>query len=73
MSSSTRWVEVMLNPGCRMNNYYWLEGPLQGDSGTRIAVLHTGQEQQCSNCLKSDREGCKAQGNGKACIEMKTP
>ena len=49
MMGSTRWVEMELNEGCCMNNFYWLEGPLQGDTGARITVLHNGQEQQCSN------------------------
>ena len=73
MMGSTRWVEMELNEGCCMNNFYWLEGPLQGDTGARITVLHNGQEQQCSNCLKTGRGGCRAQGNGKACAELKTP
>ena len=62
-----------MKPGVYMNNFYWMEGPLQGDNGTRITVLHSGQEQQCSHCLKTDRGGCKAFGNGKACEQLKTP
>ena len=73
MVGSTRWVEMEFNPGCSMNNFYWLKGPLQGDNGTRITVLHNGQEQQCSNCLRTGRGGCRAQGNGKACAEIKNP
>ena len=55
-------------------NYYWLEGPLSGDQGRRVLVLHNGQMSQCSHCLrKSGNGGCPAGGNGKACFLMKTP
>ena len=73
MMGGTRWVEMEFKSGYIMNNFYWMEGPLPGDTGCRITVLHTGQDQQCSHCLKTGREGCRAQGNGKACKEMKTP
>jgi len=46
---------------------------LQGDIGSRITVLHNGQEQQCSHCLKTGRGGCKAIGNGKACKQLGNP
>ena len=62
-----------LNPGTCFKNFYWMEGPLPGDTGSRITVLHSGQEQQCSHCLKTGREGCRAFGNGKACQELGTP
>ena len=71
MVGSTRWVEMDLK--ANMNNFYWLEGPLPGDRGSRVTVLHSGQDQQCSNCLRTGRGGCKAMGNGKACEEMKIP
>ena len=71
MMGSTRWVEMELKTS--MNNFYWLEGPLPGDTGSRVTVLHSGQEQQCSNCLKTGRTGCKAFGNGKVCVQLKTP
>jgi hypothetical protein len=35
--------------------------------------LHSGQDQQCSHCLKTGRGGCRALGNGKACEQLKTP
>ena len=73
MTGGTRWVEMELKPGIFMNNYYWLEGPLQGDIGSRITVLHNGQEQQCSHCLNTGRGGCRALGNGKACKLLETP
>ena len=63
MMGGTRWVEIELKPGVCFNNFYWMEGPLPGDIGSRITVLHSGQEQQCSNCLKTGRGGCKALGN----------
>ena len=73
MMGGTRWVEMELQPGVSMNNFYWLEGPLQGDNGSRVTVLHSGQDQQCSFCLKTGRGGCRAQGNGKACEMLNTP
>ena len=70
MMGATRWVEMELKPGCSMNNFYWLEGPLQGDTGSRVTVLHSGQEQQCTHCLKTGRSGCRALGNGKMCEQL---
>ena len=71
-TGSTRFVDMELNEGMTFNNYYWLEGPLSGDQGRRILVLHSGQDQQCSNCLGQSSH-CPANGNGKLCTEMKTP
>ena len=62
MVGGTRWVEIEMKPGIS----------LQGDNGSRITVLHSGQEQQCSNCLRTGKGGCKALGNGKACAQMDT-
>ena len=73
MMGATRWVEMELKPGTSMNNFYWLEGPLPGDVGTRVTVLHSGQDQQCSHCLRTGRGGCPSKGNGKACALLKTP
>ena len=56
-----------------MNNFYWMEGPLPGDTSSRITVLHGGQIQQCSNCLKVATQGCPGQGNEKACAALKVP
>ena len=56
-----------------MNNYYWMEGPLPGDTGCRVTVLHAGKTQQCSNCLKLAPLGCPGKGNGKACTALGTP
>ena len=51
-----------------------MEGPLSGDHGRRILVLHNGQTSQCSHCLrKAGPGGCPAGGNGKACDKMKIP
>ena len=71
-TGSTRFVDMELHEGMTFNNYYWLEGPLPGDQGRRILVLHSGQDQQCSNCL-GQSSSCPANGNGKLCTEMKTP
>merc|ERR1711944_293424 len=56
-----------------MENYYWLEGPLQGDSGRRVLVLHNNQEPQCSHCLRKYSSGCPGNGNGRACEQLGTP
>ena len=53
MMGGTRWVEMEMRPGVCFNNFYWMEGPLPGDTGSRITVLHSGQEQQCSHCLQT--------------------
>ena len=66
-----RSVEVKMTPGKQFENFYWMEGPLEEDRGCRITVLHQGQEQQCSHCLK--RSNCPAGGNGKACQLLNTP
>ena len=74
MRGSTRYVDMELSKGSCMMNYYWLEGPLSGDQGRRVLVLHNGQATQCSHCLKkAGPGGCQAGGNGKACNLMGTP
>ena len=74
MRGSTRFVDMELNKGANMMNYYWMEGPLSGDQGRRVLVLHNGQVSQCSHCLrKAVQGGCPAGGNGKACFLMETP
>ena len=73
MLGGTRFVEMEMFKGTSMNNFYWMEGPLPGDTGSRITVLHGGQIQQCSNCLKVATQGCPGQGNGKACAALKVP
>ena len=67
LTGSTRFVDVELNQGVSFENYYWLEGPLPGDVGKRIVVLHSNQPPQCSHCLQRAGLGCPAMGNGKAC------
>ena len=67
LQGSTRFVDMELSPGARFMNYYWMEGPLPGDRGCRITVLHSGQERQCSNCLRTMSNGCPGQGQGKVC------
>ena len=68
--SSNRFVMIKIKPGYYFNNYYWMEGPLPGDQGRRITVLHSGQPQQCSFCLDSVETGCLGFGNGRKCEEM---
>ena len=72
MVSGTRFIELELFSGASLNNFYWMEGPLPGDSGCRVTVLHPGQIQQCSNCLQLATMGCPGKGNGKACEALKT-
>ena len=72
-TGSTRFVDMELNEDSSFNNYYWMEGLFPGDQGRRVLVLHSGQAQQCSNCLKVG-PNCPAAGNGKLCKdEFKTP
>ena len=71
VAGSTRYVQMKLNPGAMFENFYWMEGPLSGDAGCRITVLHNGQVQQCSHCLRRANI-CPGGGNGKACESMKT-
>ena len=80
LASSTRWVEVNLTPGKTFHNYYWLGGPLPGDVGRRVTVLHQNQPRQCSWCFKyaptstsSNPNVCKGGGDGKTCKTQGTP
>ena len=73
MVGSTRYVDMQLKKGAAFENYYWLEGPLPGDQGRGILVLHNGQPSQCSNCLRRASTGCPGGGNGKICELKKTP
>ena len=72
MVGSTRYMDVELFQGASMFNYYWMEGPLAGDTGGRVTVLHPGQTPQCYNCLKLATLGCPGKGNGKACHALGT-
>lgn len=69
---STRFVDMELHPGSQFSNFYWIEGPLPGDRGSRITVLHSGQERQCSHCFKTMSLGCPGQGQGKVCKTLGT-
>ena len=71
LKGPNRSVNMKMTPGKQFENFYWMEGPLEEDRGCRITVLHSGQEQQCSHCLK--RSNCPARGNGKACQSLSTP
>ena len=80
--SSTRWVEMTMEPGKSFRNYYWLAGPQPGDVARRITVLHSGQTRQCSWCLRcrptsssttSSPGHCPGGGDGKICEDMDTP
>ena len=70
LPSSNRFVMMKINPGKYFNNYYWLDGPLPGDQGRRVTVLHSNQPQQCSLCLCNIESGCLGMGNGRKCEEM---
>ena len=50
-----------------------MEGPLPGDVGKRVVVLHNGQATQCSHCLLRAGYGCSAMGMGRACKMAGTP
>ena len=82
LPSSTRWVMVRLHPGKTLRNYYWMAGPLPGDVGRRITVLHSNQPRQCSHCFKYPpsaasspitKAHCPGGGDGKTCKSRKTP
>ena len=82
LPSSTRWVEMTLDPGKSFKNYYWLQGPQAGDTGRRITVLHASQPKQCSWCLRFPSPSsststatnfCPGGGNGKMCQIKETP
>ena len=82
ITSSTRWVEVKLSPGKTFHNFYWLGGPLPGDVGRRVTVLHPNQPRQCSWCFKYPPSSssttltpshCRGGGDGKTCQTRKTP
>ena len=45
---------------------------MESDRGCRITVLHSGQEQQCSHCLRR-ADSCPGAGMGKICVEKQTP
>ena len=68
---STRYVDMKLAPGMQFENYYWVEETLSDDQGCRITVLHAGQVQQCSHCLRR-APLCPGGRNGKACENLKT-
>merc|ERR1712240_797789 len=70
---SNRVADVILKPGRKMKNYYWLGGLHNNSRDTKITVTHQGQTQQCANCLLTEEEGCPAMGMGKKCREMKQP
>ena len=69
---ATRFVNVRMKRGMQMENFYFLQGPLEGDRLVRVTVLHPGQMQQCSNCLRR-APNCPGGGNGKLCEEANTP
>ena len=82
LPSSSRWVTVRLQPGKTFRNFYWLAGPLSGDVGRRITVLHSNQPRQCSHCFKYSpssasspitKADCPGGGDGKTCKSRNTP
>ena len=46
VTGSTRYVDMEMDDGKSFQNYYWMEGPLAGDKGKRIVVLHNNQSPQ---------------------------
>merc|ERR1712240_822559 len=73
IKTSNRVADIILKPGRKMKNYYWLGGLHNNSRDTKITVTHQGQTQQCANCLLTEEEGCPAMGMGKKCREMKQP
>ena len=72
VAGSARIVEMNMQAGKQFENFYWMEGPLEGDVGGRVTVLHAGQVQQCSHCLRR-ADSCPGVGVGKVCEKMGTP
>ena len=83
LPGATRWIEVQLDQGKKLRNYYWLMGPGQGDSGRQVTVLHSNQgPRQCGHCLKpaappaspdpTHSSFCQGGGNGKTCKSLGT-
>ena len=72
VAGSTRFVDMKLIPGKQFENFYWMEGPMPNDRGCRITVLHNGQLQQCSHCLRR-KDSCPGGGVGKLCEKKGTP
>ena len=81
ITSSTRYVEVKINPGKFLKNYYWLAAPGQGEVGRRVFVQHPNQPKQCHHCFRYPptkgspllSSHCKGGGNGKMCEKNGTP
>ena len=72
VKKSTRYVDMRFSYGAYLNNFYWMEGPLEGDKPARIRVSHPQQPQQCSHCLQQPRmspqgPGCAEGAFGSAC------
>ena len=66
LPGSTRYVNMTMARGMQFENYYFLEGPLEGDRGARITVLHNNQVPQCSHCFRRQSK-CRGAGNGMMC------
>jgi hypothetical protein len=71
VSGSARNVKTKLKQGKQFENFYWIKGPLEGDLGSRVTALQTGQTQQCSHCLRR-ADSCPCAGIGKVCEKMGT-
>ena len=71
INMNTRYIEMQPSEK-QMPNFFWLDGPLEGDAAVRITATYPGQEPQCYNCL-----GCQARcpglGKGKICVDKGTP
>jgi hypothetical protein len=72
VSGSTRFVNMRMLPGKQFENFYWMEGPMEGERGCRITVLHNGQLQQCSHCLRR-KDSCPGGGMEKLCEKKGNP
>ena len=70
VNANTRHIEMILSEK-KMPNFFWLEGPLPGDSSSRVTATYPGQTPQCYNCLRIGNL-CPAEGKGKLCVELKT-
>ena len=71
VAGASRSVDMRMLPGKQFENFYWMDGPLEGDQGGRITVLHQHQVKQCNHCLMRE-DSCPAAGSGKLCKERGT-
>lgn len=64
--TAKRVVHMKLKQNASFNNYYWLDSIVPGRPGSRVLVLHDGQQTQCGHCLQNGFD-CPEGGVAKIC------